>query len=84
MSSNRCVLSVSWGRRYDSQILCFGKTVHEKVMNLKYFLVGAGAIGSDNEPFFGWLIDSGLVRSHGERKCSILGPTQSRISPSIL
>jgi len=25
-----------------------------------------------------------LVRSHEERRCSILGPTQSRISPSIL
>ena len=25
-----------------------------------------------------------LVRSHGERRCSILGQTQSRISPSIL
>jgi hypothetical protein len=30
------------------------------------------------------MIDSGLVRSHVERRCSILGPTQSRISPSIL
>ena len=26
----------------------------------------------------------GVVRSHEERRCSILGPTQSRISPSIL
>jgi len=25
-----------------------------------------------------------LVRSHAERRCSILGPTQSHISPSIL
>ena len=25
-----------------------------------------------------------LVRSHEERRCSIMGPTQSRISPSIL
>ena len=24
------------------------------------------------------------MRSHGERRCSILGPTQSRISPSVL
>ena len=30
------------------------------------------------------VIDSGLVRSHEERRCSILGPTQSRISPIIL
>ena len=31
------------------------------------------------------LIDSGLlVRSHEERRCSILGPTQSRSSPSVL
>ena len=33
------------------------------------------------------VIDSGLVglvRSHVERRCSVLGPTQSRISPSIL
>ncbi|KAJ1471875.1 hypothetical protein T484DRAFT_1842446, partial [Baffinella frigidus] len=35
------------GGRYDSQILCFGKTVHEKLTNLKYFLVGAGAIGCE-------------------------------------
>jgi len=32
----------------------------------------------------GRVIDSGLVRSHEERRCSNLGPTQSRISPSIL
>ena len=25
-----------------------------------------------------------MVRSHVERRCSILGPTQSRVSPSIL
>ena len=27
---------------------------------------------------------SDVVRSHEERRCSVLGPTQSRISPSIL
>jgi len=32
------------------------------------------------------MVDSGMVgrRSHEERRCCILGPTQSRISPSIL
>ena len=30
------------------------------------------------------MIDSGLVRSHVEGRCSNLRPTQSRISPSIL
>ena len=29
-----------------------------------------------------WVIDSGLVRSPAERRCSDLGPAQSRISPS--
>ena len=35
------------GGRYDAQTMCFGKAVQEKLMNLKYFLVGAGAIGCE-------------------------------------
>ena len=33
--------------RYDSQIAVFGKTMQEKIMNQKKFLVGAGAIGCE-------------------------------------
>lgn len=33
--------------RYDSQIAVFGKTMQEKLLNLRYFLIGAGAIGCE-------------------------------------
>jgi ubiquitin-activating enzyme E1 len=33
--------------RYDSQIAVFGKTYNEKLTNLNYFLIGAGAIGCE-------------------------------------
>jgi len=33
--------------RYDGQIAIFGKTIQKKIMSLKYFLVGAGAIGCE-------------------------------------
>lgn len=33
--------------RYDSQIAVFGKKFNEKILNLRYFLVGAGAIGCE-------------------------------------
>lgn len=33
--------------RYDGQIVCFGKTFQRKLEKLKYFLVGAGAIGCE-------------------------------------
>ena len=33
--------------RYDSQIAVFGKAAQEKMLNLKYFIVGAGAIGCE-------------------------------------
>lgn len=33
------------GSRYDAQIACFGKSIQRKLEGLKYFLVGAGAIG---------------------------------------
>lgn len=35
------------GSRYDGQIAVFGSTYQEKLQNLKYFLVGAGAIGCE-------------------------------------
>jgi ubiquitin-activating enzyme E1 len=35
------------GSRYDSQVAVFGKTLQEKIMNQKEFLVGAGAIGCE-------------------------------------
>lgn len=33
--------------RYDSQIACFGKTMQQKLLDLQYFIVGAGAIGCE-------------------------------------
>jgi len=33
--------------RYDSQIVVFGNSFNEKLLNLNYFLVGAGAIGCE-------------------------------------
>jgi ubiquitin-activating enzyme E1 len=35
------------GSRYDGQIAVFGASFHEKIENLRYFLVGAGAIGCE-------------------------------------
>lgn len=33
------------GTRYDGQIAVLGRHLHERIMGLRYFLVGAGAIG---------------------------------------
>lgn len=35
------------GSRYDSQICVFGKDLQEKFLDLRYFIVGAGAIGCE-------------------------------------
>ena len=35
------------GGRYDGQVACLGKTVQAQLGSLKYFLVGAGAIGCE-------------------------------------
>ena len=35
------------GSRYDSQIAVFGKDLQEKLLDLRYFIVGAGAIGCE-------------------------------------
>lgn len=35
------------GTRYDHQIACFGKTMQDKIMNQRWFLVGAGALGCE-------------------------------------
>eukprot|EP01120_Amphizonella_sp_Union-15-10_P012303 TRINITY_DN5439_c0_g1_i1.p1 TRINITY_DN5439_c0_g1~~TRINITY_DN5439_c0_g1_i1.p1 ORF type:complete len:683 (+),score=139.32 TRINITY_DN5439_c0_g1_i1:56-2050(+) len=35
------------GTRYDAQIAIFGRSFNEKLRNLKYFVVGAGAIGCE-------------------------------------
>lgn len=35
------------GSRYDSQIACFGKEMQEKLCDLNYFIIGAGAIGCE-------------------------------------
>lgn len=35
------------GSRYDAQIAVFGKTFHEKITNVRQFLVGSGAIGCE-------------------------------------
>mmetsp|Transcript_8616 Transcript_8616/g.25519 ORF Transcript_8616/g.25519 Transcript_8616/m.25519 type:complete len:1052 (-) Transcript_8616:89-3244(-) len=35
------------GKRYDSQIACYGKELQQKLLDLNYFIVGAGAIGCE-------------------------------------
>mmetsp|Transcript_24692 Transcript_24692/g.54372 ORF Transcript_24692/g.54372 Transcript_24692/m.54372 type:complete len:1053 (-) Transcript_24692:85-3243(-) len=35
------------GTRYDSQIACYGKDIQQKLLDLNYFIVGAGAIGCE-------------------------------------
>jgi ubiquitin-activating enzyme E1 len=35
------------GTRYDGQIAVFGNAFNDKILNLKYFLVGSGAIGCE-------------------------------------
>lgn len=35
------------GTRYDSQIACYGKEIQQKLLDLNYFIVGAGAIGCE-------------------------------------
>ena len=35
------------GSRYDGQIAVLGRSLHEQIKNLNYFLVGAGAIGCE-------------------------------------
>jgi len=37
----------SHGTRYDGQISVLGKHLNERISNLRYFLVGAGAIGCE-------------------------------------
>eukprot|EP01132_Coremiostelium_polycephalum_P002838 gene2838-3528_t len=37
----------SQSSRYDGQIITIGRKVHETILNLNYFLVGAGAIGCE-------------------------------------
>ena len=43
------------GTRYDGQIAVFGKTLQKKILNSKYLLVGAGAIGKKSFFFFFFL-----------------------------
>lgn len=43
------------GSRYDSQIAVFGKKFQEKLNTLKYFVVGAGAIGCELLKNFGMM-----------------------------
>jgi ubiquitin-activating enzyme E1 len=53
------------GSRYDSQIAVFGKKFQEKLGSLKYFIVGAGAIGCELLKNFGMM---GIGAGHGELK----------------
>ena len=39
--------SINLASRYDSQVLIFGRELTQKLTKLKYFLVGAGAIGCE-------------------------------------
>ena len=41
-------------RRYEGQISVFGKTFQRKLADLRYFLVGAGAIGCGPTEPWGW------------------------------
>lgn len=43
------------GTRYDKQIAVFGKNFQEKLGNLRYFIVGAGAIGCEHLKNFGMM-----------------------------
>lgn len=51
------------GSRYDSQIAIFGKQFQEKLGNLRYFIVGAGAIGCELLKNFGMM---GVGGGNGE------------------
>lgn len=43
------------GSRYDKQIAVFGKQLQEKLGNLRFFIVGAGAIGCEHLKNFGMM-----------------------------
>lgn len=43
------------GSRYDGQIAVFGKRFQQKIADLRYFLVGAGAIGCEMLKNFGMM-----------------------------
>lgn len=43
------------GSRYDGQIAVFGRSFQDKISNLRYFLVGAGAIGCEMLKNFGMM-----------------------------
>lgn len=43
------------GSRYDGQVAVFGRAFQEKINNLRYFLVGAGAIGCEMLKNFGMM-----------------------------
>ncbi|XP_043470498.1 ubiquitin-like modifier-activating enzyme 1 isoform X1 [Leptopilina heterotoma] len=52
------------GSRYDSQTAIFGRKFQEKIANLKYFVVGAGAIGCEllkNFAMMGLATDGGCI-----------------------
>lgn len=53
------------GSRYDSQIAIFGKKFQEKLGALKYFVVGAGAIGCELLKNFG-MMGVGTAQEGGE------------------
>lgn len=52
LTEDECKLT---GSRYDSQIAVFGKKFQEKLESLKYFIVGAGAIGCELLKNFGMM-----------------------------
>ena len=53
--------------RYDSQIAIFGKSAQEQLLNLKYFLIGAGAIGC--EMLKNWALMGVGCGPNGTRLC---------------
>jgi len=68
--------------RYDSQIAVFGKTVQQKILELRYFLIGAGAIGC--EMLKNWALMGVGCGGDGDNKGHIYVTDMDRIEKSNL
>ena len=58
------------GTRYDSQIACYGKEIQQKILDLNYFIVGAGAIGC--EMLKNWALMVGVLFAKHQKIVLIL------------
>jgi ubiquitin-activating enzyme E1 len=70
-------VSCQIGSRYDGQIAVFGKTFHDKLADMKQFLVGAGAIGCE-------MLKNWAMMGLGSRNGSILVTDMDTIEKSNL